>query len=167
MAIESTTPAEIMAQPVVVVHGPTGPSGGPTGPTGPQGVASMTGGTGPRGQTGPIGTGPTGPPGVLTGPTGKPGPPGSVGPIGPLGLTGPTGARLSDVNNTLTYAFAGTYGPYGTSFTMAGLGSYWTYMPRTTGGLLLIITGSLKNSSALLPQQSSFVGTPARLLITV
>jgi hypothetical protein len=88
MTTQSKTPAPIMAQPVVVVGGPTGPSGGPIGPTGPTGftgpvATSVTGNTGPRGLTGP--TGSTGP-GAATGPTGFTGPPGTPG------VTGPTGA---------------------------------------------------------------------------
>jgi hypothetical protein len=148
MAIESTTPAEIMAQPVVVVHGPTGPAGGPTGPTGPTSLG-LTGPTGFRGQTGPIGTGPTGPTGVgaFTGPTGFAGPPGSIGPIGPYGPTGPTGTRLSNPNAMRTYYSSAQQGPFGTTFAMLGYGSLWTYTPTTTGSILLNITGVVRNAA--------------------
>lgn len=99
MTVTVISPAQIMAQPVVVVGGPTGPAGGPTGPTGaavtgPTGFAAtgptgMTGGgqTGPSGVTGAQGkTGFTGPPGV-----GATGPTGTVGGTGPTGSNGPTG----------------------------------------------------------------------------
>ncbi len=103
MSVQVVAPAQIPAQPVVVVGGPTGPAGGPTGPTGPSGQ-SYTGSTGYTGRTGP--TGPTG--FSATGPTGRTGPTGMTGPIGNsatgptghtgntgpegLGVTGPTGA---------------------------------------------------------------------------
>lgn len=104
MIIDSTV-APVLAQPVVVVGGPTGPSGGPTGPTGRTGATGATGAgafTGPTGSTGSTGsTGATGA-GAFTGPTGPTGytgPPGvavtgttgCTGPTGPTGSTGPTG----------------------------------------------------------------------------
>lgn len=92
--------APIMAQPVVVVLGPTGPSGGPTGPTGPLGTGP-TGAGAYTGPTGPTGGGPTGPTGAgaftgPTGPIGRTGPPGPAatgaqGALGPTGYTGPPG----------------------------------------------------------------------------
>ena len=112
MTVQSKTPAPILAQPVVVIGGPTGPASGLTGPTGPLGptgpvLASLTGNTGPRGATG--NTGPIGPSG-LTGPIGMTGPPGSPGQTGPAISgsttvaflpTGATGARgfVTDCNN--------------------------------------------------------------------
>jgi hypothetical protein len=115
MTVEVVAPALIMAQPVVVVGGPTGPAGGPTGvpgPTGPSGI-NATGVTGP---TGPLGLGSTGPTGVTgntgsTGPFGPPGNPGptglsAVGTTGPTGLTGPTGF-------TGPQGIQGTTGPAG------------------------------------------------------
>lgn len=94
MTVEVVAPALILAQPVVVVGGPTGPSGGPTGATGltgPSGLSAtgVTGPTGPFGHTGPTGFGATG----VTGNTGPFGPPGNPGPTGlnAVGATGPTG----------------------------------------------------------------------------
>lgn len=145
MSTQSNIPAEIMARPVVVVHGPTGPAGGPTGATGPQGTASITGATGPRGLTGPLGTGPTGATGAgaFTGPTGMTGPVGEGG-LGPIGWTGPTGTFGSAgyVSNAL-YGYAG---PYGTNFVNAGLGV--TYTPKRSGLLLLIFSGVAYNAAA-------------------
>lgn len=94
MTVEIIQPALILAQPVVVVGGPTGPSGGPTGATGATGPSGInaTGATGPTGMTGFGATGATG----FTGPTGVTGPNGPPGNFGPTGLsatgtTGPTG----------------------------------------------------------------------------
>jgi hypothetical protein len=88
--IQSKTPAPILAQPVVVVGGPTGPAGGATGVPGPTGEIGPTGAgafTGPTGSLGP--SGPTGPVGVgVTGPAGMTGPPGpgGIGPTGPAAI---------------------------------------------------------------------------------
>lgn len=94
MTVEVVAPALILAQPVVVVGGPTGPSGGPTGTTGPTGASGINA-TGVTGPTGPLGLGATGHTGVTgnTGATGYTGPPGNAGPTGlsAVGTTGPTG----------------------------------------------------------------------------
>lgn len=92
MTIEVTSPAPVLAQPVVVIGGPTGPSGGPTGGTGPTGPSGLspTGTTGPTGITGPTGRGATGPIGP-TGTTGLTGPQGTPGATGPSGSPGPFG----------------------------------------------------------------------------
>lgn len=109
MAYQSV-PSPVLAQPVIVVGGPTGatgPSPGSTGPTGPSGPTGAVG-TGPTGATGV--TGPSGTAGLrgLTGPTGFTGPPGNsvTGPAG-LGTTGPAGAAGA----------AGATGPTGLSAT--------------------------------------------------
>lgn len=115
MTVEVVAPALILAQPVVVVGGPTGPSGGPTGvigPTGPSGI-NATGVTGP---TGPLGLGATGATGVTgnTGSTGPVGPPGNFGPTGQsaVGTTGPTGP-LGLTGFTGPQGIQGTTGPSG------------------------------------------------------
>ena len=51
------SPAPVMAQPVVVVGGPTGPTGPGVGSTGSTGPTGGTGYTGNIGQTGPTGLG--------------------------------------------------------------------------------------------------------------
>jgi hypothetical protein len=156
MPVESTIRASIMAQPVVVVGGPTGPSGGPTGPTGPEGSASITGPTGPRGVTGPQGmTGPTGTPGVdgtLTGPTGPTGPAGAVAGTGPTGPTGLPAVDLShppDINYPRVYVYKD---PTNNDFiagvstieVMAGCGFY--FAPMISGNVLVTITGTATNT---------------------
>jgi len=115
-------PAPIMAQPVVVVGGPTGPSGGPTGPTGPIAEASV-GPQGIPGPTGPIGTGPTGPQGHTgtDGPKGLTGPPGSFGPVGSTGPTGSEGPPGVTSMAFKTAIVGGPYGPVGTAVTLIGL----------------------------------------------
>ena len=146
MTVQSNIPAEILAQPVVVVHGPTGPSGGPTGATGPQGFATNTGAQGPRGPTGPFGTGPTGPtgPGAATGPRGMTGPVGAGG----LGPTGPTGARgVVPTNQALGYINYGLYGPFGTSPITMGFGI--TYTPVAHGTIVVTMAGMLRNSAGV------------------
>jgi hypothetical protein len=57
MVISVNGPAPIMAQPVVVVGGPTGATGPGVGSTGPTGPSGVTGFTGVVGQTGPTGYG--------------------------------------------------------------------------------------------------------------
>lgn len=100
MTVTVISPAPIMAQPVVLVGGPTGPSGGPTG---------VTGTTGPTGPTAPSFTGPTGPSGAgATGPTGMTGPRGQTGFTGPVGNQGSTGAAST---------VAGPQGPTGVGST--------------------------------------------------
>jgi hypothetical protein len=147
VTVEYTTPAIITTRPVVVINGPTGPSGGPTGGVGPTGPAGASGLTGPRGATGPIGTGPTGAIGTgATGPTGYTGPVGA-GVQGPIGYTGPTGPARS-ANNSLMWSSNSSWGPFGTTEGMLGLGSNWTYTPRGTGSLLLIISAQARNTTS-------------------
>lgn len=149
MSTQSNTPAPIAAQPVVVIGGPTGPSGGPTGTVGPTGPQGPSGSTGVRGMTGPIGTGPTGPAGAgaFTGPTGQTGPAGSYGGAGTQGATGPTGPRTAAAANQRLSYHPQTFGPFGTSFVMVGLGGYWQYQPAVTGALLIIVSGLVRNSA--------------------
>lgn len=107
MTIKVLAPAPIMAQPVVVVGGPTGPAGGPTGSSG------LTGPTGPTAQastgpTGPFGTGPTG----ITGGTG---PRGQTGFTGPPGTPGPTGLSATGQQGATGPSGQGPTGPTGTT----------------------------------------------------
>lgn len=153
MATQSHIPAPIMAQPVVIVGGPTGPSNGPTGSTGPAGAAGATGVTGavgPTGTTGPTGgTGPTGA-GAFTGPVGLTGPPGSVGltgpigPTGPLGPTGPqgqlTGSRSKQTSSTITLPNITT------ANTAYGAALYYT--PSVSGRVMVWATGVAQNTAA-------------------
>jgi hypothetical protein len=143
MTTQSKTPAPIMAQPVVVIGGPTGPSGGPTGVTGPTGytgpvATSVTGNTGPRGLTGP--TGATGAASTQTGPTGMTGPVGGgiPGPTGPYGAVG-VGSFVS------TYA-SGINGPYG-SEVMVGFGANIHYTPTKSGNVLVMFAGQARNAT--------------------
>ncbi len=134
-----------MAQPVVVVGGPTGPGGGPTGPTGPQGSVSLTGATGPTGLSGPTGaTGPVGATGIgaFTGPTGKTGPPGSLGAAstGPTGPTGPIG-----VSQSVSGSIAAPTGPAGTTPYMIGLGGVFT--PNSSGKCFIELAGMALNTT--------------------
>jgi collagen type VII alpha len=161
MSTQSNIPADIMTRPVVVVHGPTGPSGGPTGPTGPQGFATLTGATGVRGPTGV--TGPTGAigatgAGAFTGPTGFTGPPGSVGGTGLMGSTGPTGMLGSGDTSRYVYNnYQSAIGPYGTNYTMAGLGIIYT--PKASGSILLILSGVARNSGGVITTVGIKYGT--------
>ncbi len=148
MTIQSKTSAPILAQPVVVVGGPTGPSGGPTGPTGPTGytgpvATSVPGNTGPRGLTGP--TGNTGAAGTLTGPTGFTGPPGSSI-TGPTGPQGPLGAVAS--NQYISTNSSGTLGPYGTTAQAVGFGSSIKYTTKKTGFTLVMFAGMARHAVA-------------------
>lgn len=154
MTLPTLPAAPIMAQPVVVVRGPTGPGGGPPGPTGPQGVASTgaVGNIGPMGPTGATGViGPTGE-GAFTGPTGSTGPPGSVGsasfivgPTGPKGDAGETGAD-GGIRNQKYYSTLGPYGPYGTVLTALGLNQ--TFVTSSGSDLLwMMITGMVRNAA--------------------
>jgi hypothetical protein len=162
MSTQSTIPAPIAANPVVVLGGPTGPSGGPTGSTGPTGFATaFTGPTGRTGPTGPIGTGPTGPTGIgaFTGPTGRTGPPGSLGQTGPTGITGPTGPLGTGPTGITgptgmtgpigvfasgSQNFVGPTGGWGTTPLMVGLNV--TFTPAASGKFLLIIAGIARNT---------------------
>ena len=153
MSTQSTIPAPIAAQPVVVVGGPTGPSGGPTGSTGPTGLATaFTGPTGRTGPTGPIGTGPTGATGAgaFTGPTGRTGPPGSIGQTGATGATGtigPTGSvgPLSSGNFNQVNNFTPT-GNIGGTETMMGMAVYLT--PNHSGNVVFSVGGLAQNTVA-------------------
>jgi hypothetical protein len=143
MTIQSKTPAPILAQPVVVIGGPTGPSGGPTGVTGPTGytgpvATSVPGNTGPRGLTGP--TGATGAASTQTGPTGMTGPVGGgiQGPTGPYGAVG-AGSFVS------TYS-SGNNGPYG-SEVMVGFGANTRYTPTKSGNVLVMFAGQARNAT--------------------
>lgn len=147
MTIQSKIPAPILAQPVVVIGGPTGPSGGPTGSTGPTGImgplaTGATGNTGPRGLTGP--TGVTGA-GAFTGPTGFTGPPGSGGATGATGMTGPFGAVGS--GQFISTNSSGTLGPYGTTETAVGFGGSVPYTPTKSGYTLVMFAGMARNAS--------------------
>lgn len=145
MSQQSNIPAPIMAQPVVVVGGPTGPGGGPTGPTGPAGLATITGATGlagPTGVTGPTGmVGATGA-GAFTGPTGKTGPPGSIGPAS-TGATGPTGPI--GVSQSVSGSIAAPTGPAGTTPYMIGLGA--TFTPNSSGKCFIELAGVALNTT--------------------
>jgi len=155
MPIQSSIRAPILAQPAVVVGGPTGPSGGPTGPTGPEGRAAITGATGPRGTTGPQGvTGPTGRPGIdaaLTGPTGPTGPAGDVAATGPTGPTGPPGTDLAhspDINQPRVYSYSDSSGQdfiTGVDTIERMLAAPTAFAPTVTGNVLVIITGMAEN----------------------
>jgi len=158
MPVQSTMTAQIMAQPTVVVGGPTGPSGGPTGPTGPQGLAT-TGPTGPVGSQGLRGaTGPTGTPGVAgntVGPTGPTGPPGDIAATGPTGPTGPPGMDLStgagDVNQSRIYYHEDAYNETnisGVDTIERMTGSGVNFVPTMTGNLLCIVTVLAENVDA-------------------
>lgn len=146
MTIKVLAPAPIMAQPVVVVGGPTGPAGGPTGPSG------VTGATGPTAQastgpTGPFGTGPTGTTGS-TGPrgqTGFTGPPGTPGPTGlsatgPQGVTGPSGqgptGAVGPTGNT-----GPNGGPTGPTGRTGPTGATGMTGPSQVAGLQFLIDG--------------------------
>jgi hypothetical protein len=148
MATQSSTPAPIMAQPVVVVGGHTGPSGGATGPTGPMGPTGVIGPVGALGPTGPGLLGATGPTGLgaFTGPTGHTGPPGG-GFQGPQGMTGPTGPQALSPDRAIQGTFVGPFGPYSTSSTFVGLGGSLSYTTRLSGEVLVVVGGLARNSS--------------------
>lgn len=162
MSLPPTTPAApVMAQPVVVVGGPTGPSGGPTGPTGAIGATADQGATGPTGRLGPTGnTGPTGVTGAgaFTGPTGFTGPPGSAGGTGPAatGPTGPpglTGAGGSAGGGELDWDWelfnALPFGNISTTETAMGLGGSCTIDVTQPGGVVFVlISGMALNTTA-------------------
>jgi hypothetical protein len=171
MSTQSNIPAPIMAQPVVVVGGPTGPSGGPTGPTGGTGPTAATGVTGSTGRTGPTGnTGPTGVTGAgaFTGPTGYTGPPGSPGPgytgaTGPTGMsgidgaTGPTGAGFLGSARTAATSKSSGFTGIGTSQICFGLNLRYT--PTVSGKLLIVAAGVAQNTTANAAQIFGFYGT--------
>lgn len=139
--------APIMAQPVVVVGGPTGPSPGSTGPTGPVGAAGAVGSVGPIGPTGSIGTGPTGPLGHTgpDGPHGLTGPPGSLGAAGYTGPTGDPGADGTSIQGSAVASVIGPYGPVNTTLTLIGLGI--SYLVKSTGPVMVEISGLVRNST--------------------
>jgi hypothetical protein len=159
MTVQSKTPAPILAQPVIVVGGPTGPAGGATGVQGPTGPAGefTVGVTGPTGGIGPSGpTGVQGPSG-LTGPTGLVGPPGSGGGIGPIGDTGPTGPTGAYGGRIATTWRQDTLTAIGTTLTAFGLG--FTFQPTRTGNCLLIVTGVAQNTGATITNIQGRYGT--------
>jgi hypothetical protein len=142
MTIQSKTPAPIMAQPVVVIGGPTGPASGLTGPTGSTGPAGPASTIGPTGSTGLAGqTGPTGAVGVgVTGPTGMTGPVGGgiQGPTGPYGAVG-AGSFKSDY-------VTGSVGPFGAEV-MMGFGANTRYTPTKSGNVLVMFAGQARNAT--------------------
>lgn len=156
MTTQSNTPAPILAQPVVVIGGPTGPSGGPTGPTGAQGEVSLTGASGPTGFTGPSGptgnTGSTGQ-GAFTGPTGMTGPPGSFGPASTVtGPTGPEGTEGPEgpVGVAAGQMFSNTAATPAANATLndlyMGMGASFSFTPAYTGRVFVSITGMVLNT---------------------
>jgi hypothetical protein len=176
MTVRSNVRASILAQPVVVVGGPTGPGGGPTGPTGPTGDMTITGPTGQIGPTGEMGpTGPTGPHGTdasLMGPTGPTGPAGELAATGPTGPTGREGGlaygdinfpRFSIYNDPTDEDHIDTID---TIERMVGNGA-WYFVPQFTGNMLLIVTCLVTNVdeggttvSLRIGPQGYFEGTP-------
>jgi hypothetical protein len=147
MTVQETIRALIMAQPSVVVGGPTGPSGGPTGPTGPEGSASITGPTGPRGVTGQQGmTGPTGiagANGIMTGPTGPTGP---AGAYGPTGGTGPTGPAVTIDMAARAFNFRNAAGISAVDTLDRMVGCSVVHTAQATGNMLIIISGIAENT---------------------
>jgi len=137
MPVLEVAPAQILAQPIRVVSGPTGPGGGATGPTG------FTGSTGAAGLSV---TGPTGATGFgATGATGVTGPKGATGFTGPasVGGTGPTGA-----------SFTGPTGPFGTGPTGAA-GTNGSIGPTGNTGPSGGPTGPTGNTGPTGPSQVS------------
>jgi hypothetical protein len=177
MTVQSKTPSPILAQPVIVVGGPTGPSGGPTGPTGAIGPTAIVGATGPTGHVGPAGasstvTGPTGA-GAFTGPTGYTGPPGVVGATGitgaigptgigaftgPAGPTGPQGLPGSLTGLHRSGGFATPQTGVGTNITAYGTG-FSGNVPVVTGTFLIVATGSAQNTGAAITNILGIFGT--------
>jgi hypothetical protein len=164
MPTQSYVPAPIMAQPVVIVGGPTGPSNGPTGSTGPvgaTGIAGATGSVGPTGAFGPTGAaGPTGA-GAFTGPIGLTGPPGSVGIIGPTGDIGPTGmtgpqGELDGSRSSLQSSTA-AIGSITTANTAFGLTLYYT--PAISGRVMVWASGVAQNTGAATTNVALWSGT--------
>jgi hypothetical protein len=176
VSIQSTIRAPILAQPVVVVGGPTGPSGGPTGPTGPAGSTSLTGATGPQGPTGAQGLpGPTGAPGLngtLTGPTGATGPPGPIAATGPTGPTGPQVPDLSVSSGPLQPRVYSYSDPTGSNNFIDGVdtiermcGAQIGFAPTVTGNVLVLITGvaeNVDNGGTTVTGRVGYTGQPAR-----
>jgi hypothetical protein len=156
MPTQSKVTAPILAQPVVVVGGPTGPAGGPTGPIGGAGPTGMTGPTGLRGSLGPVGTGPTGPTGTgaFTGPRGPTGPAGA-GSIGPTGYTGSTGPQKGLSGRAYT-SLLGPVGPFGTAFTASGI---YTSL-GLVGDVYIVMSGMARNGTAgVATEVAGFYGT--------
>lgn len=168
MTVTIISPAPIMAQPVVVVGGPTGPSGGPTGATGPTANAS-TGATGFTGSTGPTGSGPTGSTGVtgpsgttgVTGPPGNPGPTGlsAVGTTGPTGPTGFTGFGATGATGN-TGPNGGPTGPTGAT---GATGITGATGPSQTTGIEFVIDGG---GSAIGAGYKGYLEVPFNCTIT-
>jgi hypothetical protein len=152
MTVKRSIRAQILAQPTVVLGGPTGPAGGLTGPTGLQGPA-LTGPTGATGVTGPTGAvGATGAAGLdasVVGPTGPTGSPGDVGAAGPTGNTGPGGVANPDINNPRFFVYSDAFT---TSDAITGvdtiermLGTNAGFIPMLSGNMFFIITGVAEN----------------------
>jgi hypothetical protein len=159
MPIQSSIRAPVLAQPSVVVGGPTGPAGGPTGPTGPEGSASITGATGSRGATGLQGpTGSTGSRGLdaeLMGPTGPTGPAGAIAATGPTGATGIRGTGIDmntgDINFPRIYQYVDAVGEAyisGVDTIERMVGGGWYFIPQFTGNMFLMVTGLAENVDA-------------------
>jgi hypothetical protein len=154
MPVKSTIDALIMAQPTVVIGGPTGPAGGPTGPTGAQGasVTGPTGDIGPTGARGPTGLqGATGVFANVIGPTGPTGGPG-LAVTGPTGPTGPPGIDLghsTDINFPRIYSYHDpTNQDYVANIDVIErmLGTQLAFYPMVSGRMLVIITGMAQNT---------------------
>jgi len=151
VTVNQSIRAQVMASPTVVIGGPTGPAGGFTGPTGPTG-GMQTGPTGPRGAIGPTGMiGPIGPTGLnasMTGPTGPTGEVGGLGSTGPTGNTGPGGTLTTDQNFPPFVMYSDpTNNEYinGVSTIEVMVGGGYGIAPRTTGNILLVVTGMAQN----------------------
>jgi len=181
MTAVQIAPAPVMAQPVVVVGGPTGPSGGPSGPTGNTGPSgtNATGVTGPTGMTGAGATGPTGFTGKL-GSTGPSGPPGNAGPTGqsavgvtgytgytgntgfgatgPTGNTGPSGGPTGPTGNTGPTGSTGNTGPSqvaGAAFVIDGGGS--PIVTGQKGSIVIDFACTIQQVTTLADQSGSIV----------
>jgi len=174
-------PAPVMAQPVVILGGPTGPSGGPTGNTGNTGPSGInaTGVTGPTGATGFGATGPTGVKGAtgFTGPSGPPGNPGPTGlsavgvtgPTGPLGTgptgftgvtgnTGPSGGPTGPTGNTGNTGNTGSTGPaqvVGAAFVIDGGGV--AIVTGQKGSIVIDFACTIQQVTTLADQSGSIV----------
>jgi hypothetical protein len=137
MPVQSNTPAEIMARPVVVVQ--EFAATGPTGATGLTGDPStVTGATGPTGSLGPTGDiGHTGP-GAFTGPTGATGPVGAGG-VGPYGPTGPTGPVATSFDRIVTRSNSNAQGNLQTSTGKVHFGFNYRYTPIGPSSPILLI----------------------------
>ena len=177
MPARSITTAPVMAQPVVLLGGPTGPSGGPTGPTGPVGltVTGLTGPTGPAGERGS--TGPTGLPGVdgtMVGPTGPTGPPGDIAEQGATGPTGPQGIDIAQSAQPGLIPRVYWYNTVLNEDFISGVGSIELmagggvgFAPTATGNILIMFSANVQNvdnggTTVTLRCGNEATGRPAR-----